>query len=124
MSMNFATLEESELFLPFTRSSILCFTHILLNFWHRAGVRWYTFFFKFASSCVFIKQSQPVVLCHPFSRVPLIPKLRGWFAEFLQVHFLKRLSSFLPVYQCRIQVRFYWKGLFPGKILPTIFNFI
>lgn len=78
MSMNFATLEESALFLPFTRSSILCFTHILLNFWHRAGVRQYTFFFKFALSCVFIKQSQPKFCATLFFKGP--PLFRSYGA--------------------------------------------
>ena len=53
----------------------------------------------------------------PFlKRAPLIPKLRGLFAEFLQVHFLKRLSSFLPVYQCRIKYGLYDKIYFLERI--------
>ena len=50
----------------------------------------------FAEPCVFVKQSPPPILCPPprlaSERGPLIPKLRGQFAEFLQHHSLKRLS--------------------------------
>lgn len=70
--------------------------HLLLTFQHRAGVRPYTSDFSFAESCVLGKQSPPPLLCHPSTvargRVPLIPKLRGQFAEFLQHHSLKRLG--------------------------------
>src|SRR6516225_8967561 len=59
-----------------------------LTFRHRAGVRPYTSSPEFAESCVFSKQSLPPGLCHPtlvaHGEVPLIPKLRGQFAEFLQ----------------------------------------
>src|SRR5262247_4563108 len=37
-----------------------------LIFQHRAGVTPYTSTFVFAECCVFIKQSQPPVLCDPF----------------------------------------------------------
>jgi len=70
--------------------------HLLLTFQHRAGVRPYTSIFIFAESCVLGKQSLPPSLCHLFKvalkKVPLLPKLRGQFAEFLQHHSLKRLS--------------------------------
>ena len=36
---------------------------------------------------------------------PLIPKLRGLFAEFLNEGSLERLGTFIPVYQCRFAVR-------------------
>ena len=72
--------------------------HLLLTFQHRAGVRPYTSSFDFAESCVFDKQSLPSILCHPQlvaqSWVPLLPKLQGQFAEFLQHRSLKRLSIF------------------------------
>ena len=72
--------------------------HLLLTFQHRAGVRPYTSSYDFAESCVFDKQSLPPILCHPLKvalkEVPLIPKLQGQFAEFLQHHSLKRLSIF------------------------------
>ena len=38
--------------------------HLLLAFWHRAGVRPYTSSYDLAESCVFIKQSLPPILCH------------------------------------------------------------
>src|SRR6185369_5790682 len=69
---------------------------LLLTFRHRAGVRPYTSAFAFAEPCVFSKQSLPPLLCHPHLlaqiQVPLIPKLRGQFAEFLQHRSLKRLG--------------------------------
>ena len=50
----------------------------------------------FAEPCVFAKQSLPPGLCPPpllaQKRGPLIPKLRGQFAEFLQHSSLKRLG--------------------------------
>ena len=72
--------------------------HLLLTFQHRAGVRPYTSSFDFAESCVFDKQSLPPILCHhpkvALKVVPLLPKLQGQFAEFLQHHSLKRLNIF------------------------------
>ena len=54
----------------------------------------------FAEPCVFSKQSPPPTLCPP-SRLapgqgPLVPKLRGHFAEFLQHRSLKRLGMLYP----------------------------
>ena len=50
----------------------------------------------FAEPCVFDKQSLPPGLCPPRTvarpRGPLLPKLRGQFAEFLQHRSLKRLG--------------------------------
>ena len=69
---------------------------LLLTFRHRAGVRPYTSSYEFAESCVFNKQSPPPNLCHPLlvaqKKVPLLPKLRGYFAEFLHHRSLKRLG--------------------------------
>ena len=71
---------------------------LLLTFQHRAGVRPYTAPYGFAEPCVFSKQSPPPTLCHPHlvaqMEVPLLPKLRGHFAEFLQRRSLKRLGIF------------------------------
>ena len=65
---------------------------------HRAGVSPYTSFYKLAETCVFSKQSLPPILCQLFEvalkKLPLLPKLRGYFAEFLQQSYLKRLSLF------------------------------
>ena len=69
---------------------------LLLTFRHRAGVRPYTSPCGFAEPCVFSKQSPPPLLCplSPVARTkgPLLPKLRGHFAEFLQHRSLKRLG--------------------------------
>src|ERR1700729_884765 len=69
---------------------------LLLTFRHRAGVRPYTSSCDFAEPCVFSKQSPPPLLCPPplvaQKRGPLLPKLRGYFAEFLQHRSLKRLG--------------------------------
>ena len=55
----------------------------LLTFQHRAGVTPYTSSFDLAESCVFDKQSPGPIHCGSFSGAPLIPKLRGQLAEFL-----------------------------------------
>src|SRR5207249_449989 len=69
---------------------------LLLTFRHRAGVRPYTSSCDFAEPCVFSKQSPPPLLCPPpvvaHEQGPLLPKLRGHFAEFLQHRSLKRLG--------------------------------
>ena len=56
---------------------------LLLTFQHRAGVSSYTSSFDLAETCVFAKQSPGPILCGHISVAPLIPKLRGQFAEFL-----------------------------------------
>jgi len=80
--------------------------HLLLIFQHRAGVRPYTSFYNLAESCVFIKQSQPPILCHLYYfilyksysnyiyiiKVLFLPKLQSHFAEFLQHNYLIHLS--------------------------------
>ena len=38
-------------------------------------------------------------------RAPLLPKLRGNFAEFLREVYLARLGAFTPTYLCRFAVR-------------------
>ena len=56
---------------------------LLLTFRHRAGVSPYTSSFDLAETCVFAKQLPGPILCGSISGAPLIPKLRGQFAEFL-----------------------------------------
>ena len=58
-------------------------SHLLLTFRHRAGVSPYTSSFDLAETCVFAKQSPGPILCGLISQAPLIPKLRGQLAEFL-----------------------------------------
>ena len=54
-----------------------------MTFRHRAGVRPYTSPRGFAGPCVFGKQSLGPLRCGSLSRAPLLPRLRGGFAEFL-----------------------------------------
>jgi hypothetical protein len=64
-----------------------------VTFRHRAGVSPYTSSFDFAETCVFGKQSLGPFHCGPLelktakvshsTGAPLLPKLRGNFAEFL-----------------------------------------
>ena len=56
---------------------------LLLTFRHRAGVSPYTSSFDLAETCVFDKQLPGPILCGSSYGAPLIPKLRGQFAEFL-----------------------------------------
>ena len=65
--------------------------HIPLTFQHRAGVSPYTSAFAFAETCVFGKQSPGPFHCGLLSQAPLLPKLRGHFAEFLNNSSLARL---------------------------------
>ena len=58
-------------------------SHLLLTFQHRAGVSPYTSSFDLAETCVFAKQSPGPILCGSISGAPLLPKLRGQLAEFL-----------------------------------------
>ena len=56
---------------------------LLLTFRHRAGVSPYTSSFDLAETCVFGKQSLGPFHCGLIPQAPLIPKLRGQLAEFL-----------------------------------------
>ena len=72
-----------------------------MTFQHRAGVSPYTSSYDLAETCVFGKQSLepshcgliglPLYRVHP-TEAPLIPKLRGHFAEFLNDGYLDHLS--------------------------------
>ena len=77
-----------------------------MTFRHRAGVSPYTSSCDLAEACVFGKQSLGPFLCgllelgsakdrHP-TEAPLLPKLRGNFAEFLNEGFLDRLGILYP----------------------------
>ena len=54
-----------------------------MTFRHRAGVSPYTSPFGFAETCVFVKQLPGPFHCGLLSQAPLLPKLRGQYAEFL-----------------------------------------
>jgi hypothetical protein len=96
---NFATLGPLELRPPFTRALVGSFALRLtppLTYWHRAGVRPYTSPYGLAEPCVFVKQSAGPLHCGPprlFTpqRAPLLPKLRGQIAEFLNGGYPARL---------------------------------
>ena len=89
---------------------------LLLTFQHRAGVSPYTSSFDLAETCVFDKQSLGPFHCNPFgltrqqvpinpNRVPLLPKLRGHFAEFLNEGYSRAPEDTLLAYLCRFAVR-------------------
>ena len=89
---------------------------LLLTFRHWAGVSPYTSAFAFAETCVFAKQSPGPFHCgldQPFAQgenceAPLLPKLRGQFAEFLNEGSPDRLVVLTTTYQCRFAVRAHW----------------
>ena len=71
--------------------------HFPLTFQHRAGVSSYTSSFDFAETCVFGKQSLGPGFCGQIALAPLLPKLRGHFAEFLNKGSSARLGIlYLP----------------------------
>ena len=68
-----------------------------MTFQHWAGVSSYTLSFDFAETCVFVKQLPGPIICDQLPLAPLLPKLRGYFAEFLNNISLVRLKIlFLP----------------------------
>ena len=78
-------------------SSMLRFPlHFPLTFQHWAGVSTYTSSLEFADTCVFAKQSLGPFLCGLLSKAPLLPKLRGHFAEFLNKDSPVRLRILTP----------------------------
>jgi hypothetical protein len=67
-----------------------------------------------ARTCVFVKQSPGPANCNPtmlnqqvvsHHGAPLLPKLRGYFAEFLNEGSPDRLRVLTPTHQCRFAVR-------------------
>ena len=67
---------------------------LLLTFRHWAGVSPYTSVFTFAETCVSGKQSTEPFHCNHLAMAPLFPKLRGYFAEFLNEGSPVRLCIF------------------------------
>ena len=77
-----------------------------MTFQHRAGVSPYTSSYDLAETCVFGKQSLGPFHCDPLelgsvkdrhsTGAPLLPKLRGHFAEFLNEGSLDHLGILYP----------------------------
>ena len=65
-----------------------------MTFRHWAGVSSYTLAYALAETCVFDKQSLGPLYCGHVSMAPLLPKLRGHFAEFLNKGSPVRLRIF------------------------------
>src|SRR5256885_11574424 len=86
---------------------------LLVTFRHWAGVSPYTSACAFAETCVFGKQSLEPIYCDPLTpvqsteatRAPLLPKVRGQFAEFLDRGSLVHIGGFPLAYRCRFAVR-------------------
>jgi hypothetical protein len=87
---------------------------LLLTFRHRAGVTPYTSPNGLAECCACGKQSLEPIHCAHLTHTPngvhpnvgpLLPKLRGHFAEFLRESSLARLSAFTLAHLCR-----FWYG--------------
>src|SRR5229473_7368188 len=85
-----------------------------LTFQHWAGVSPYTSPYGLAETCVFGKQSPGPAPCDPQPLpphgwsppgAPLLPKLRGQLAEFLNEGALAHLRVLTPTHQCRFAVR-------------------
>ena len=85
--------------------SLVLLKHRPLTFWRWAGISPYTSAYAFAETCVFVKQSLGPIFCRPPKRAPLIPKLWGKFAEFLNEGSLDHLRTLIPTYQSRFVVR-------------------
>ncbi len=90
-------------------------TPLPLTFRHWAGISPYTSACAVAETCVFGKQSLEPAPCGPLTPrrerpphaagAPLLPKLRGQFAEFLNGGSLVHLGVLTPAHQCRCAVR-------------------
>ena len=79
--------------------------HLPLTFQHWAGISPYTYTSVFAETYGFVNQSLGPFHCGPLllveqvqsqPRAPLLPKLRGYFAEFLRQSSLDRLGILFP----------------------------
>ncbi len=67
-----------------------------LTFRHWAGVSPHTASCDLAGTCVFGKQSPGPLHCDHLAVAPLLPKLRGNFAEFLRESYLAPLGILYP----------------------------
>ena len=79
-----------------------------MTFPHWSRVTLYTSTCVFAECCVFVKQSHGPFHCasRHYPEGPLLPKLRGHVAEFLNEVSPARLGMFVPSHLCR-----FWYGL-------------
>ncbi|TSC54615.1 MAG: hypothetical protein LiPW30_81 [Parcubacteria group bacterium LiPW_30] len=81
--------------------------HRYLTFSHWSGVTPYTYFCKFAGSCVFVKQLPEKLSLRPLLlEASLIPKLRLLFCRVPWGALTRSPWSSRPNYLCRITVRF------------------
>lgn len=101
--MNFATLGPLLLQPPFTGASVAGPSPVIrwspasFTFRHWAGVSPHTWSYDFAETCVFGKQSPGLGHFDPPEGAPLLPKLQGYFAEFLRESCLAPLGIlYLP----------------------------
>jgi hypothetical protein len=88
---------------------------LLVTFRHWAGVSLYTAACALAETCVFGKQSVGPISCGQLppalrkaregTLAPLLPKVRGQVAEFLERGSLVHLGRLPPAYRCRCAVR-------------------
>ena len=78
-----------------------------MTFPHWSRVTLYTSTCVFAECYVFVKQSHGPIYCafRHYPGGPLLPKLRGYVAEFLNEVSLARLGIFVPSHLCR-----FWYG--------------
>ena len=90
-----------------------------MTFPHWSRVTLYTSACALAECCVFVKQSHGPFHCASWHRPggPLLPKLRGFFAEFLNEVSLARLGMLAPSHLCRFWygARFGARGAFLGS---------
>ena len=84
-----------------------------MTFPHWSRVTLYTSTCVFAECCVFVKQSHGPFHCasRHCPEGPLLPKLRGHVAEFLNEVSPARLGMFVPSHLCR-----FWYGLPFGRL--------
>ena len=94
--------------------SLVLLKHRPLTFRRWAGIGPYTSAFALAETCVFVKQSPEPAHCDPRmlrTRSPAhsgalhLPKLRSYFAEFLNEGCLDHLVALATTHQCRFAVR-------------------
>ena len=78
--------------------------------------------FDFAETCVFAKQSPEPFPCGPLAGAPLLPRLRGQFAEFLDNQSPERLRMLFPSTCVRLRYgrRAPSLEVFPGSVATRL----